>query len=359
MNNLASKKLFEASARHFMTDREKKLKKKLINLLRDDGKGHRHAKYAERLKKFDINIVPIVADPMFTAAISFDEGLIFIGEGFLVDENLFYQLNVLIRHELAHNLLMHQIRMMHKLGNKSFEHIGMSRLIHRLFNIIEDDEISNRKYSEEDKKIVRNMWLNGRLIGGLVTEDHRPDWTKLTVEEMYDKLTEEIEQIQNKLLSGKSNYINRNDFITGEILNTYIYTDTLSSSIIKGSLDDFVSNGFKTSDGIWAKQFQEIALKIYDYLKDITVDSQDLNTMLDDIAKSSPIKQLDLKYPADGKKIVTLYTPEEKYIALNVLKKFKSEYDEWYQKVKKVLNKYVSDFYWYRTELEDILNTVK
>ena len=74
MENLTSK-LTEASARHFMTDREKKLKKKLIDLLRDDGKGHRHAKYAERLKKFDINIVPLKAEPMFTAAISFDEGI--------------------------------------------------------------------------------------------------------------------------------------------------------------------------------------------------------------------------------------------------------------------------------------------
>lgn len=36
-----------------------------------------------------------------------------------------------------------------------------------------DDEISNKKYTDEDKEIVRNMWLNGRLIGGLVTEDHR------------------------------------------------------------------------------------------------------------------------------------------------------------------------------------------
>ena len=47
----------EAAPREVMTKREKALKKKLIALLRDDGKGHRHAKYAERLEDFIIKIV--------------------------------------------------------------------------------------------------------------------------------------------------------------------------------------------------------------------------------------------------------------------------------------------------------------
>ena len=110
-------RLFEGSVeKHFMTSREITLRKKLVALLKDDGKGHHHAKYAERLAKFDINIVPVKENPDFTAAISFNEGVIYISEGFLKDESLFFQLNVLMRHELAHNLLMHQIRMMHKLG---------------------------------------------------------------------------------------------------------------------------------------------------------------------------------------------------------------------------------------------------
>ena len=60
--------------------------------------------------------MPVKDDPKFTAAISFDEGVIYISEGFLTDKALFFQLNVLMRHELAHNLRRHQIRMMHKLG---------------------------------------------------------------------------------------------------------------------------------------------------------------------------------------------------------------------------------------------------
>lgn len=161
-----------SESRDFMTDKEVKLKKKLIALLKDDGKGHHHAKYAARLAKFNVNIVPIGKEPS-TAAISFDDGIIYINEGFLRDPNTFFQLNVLMRHELCHNLLMHQIRMMKHITSLPWSHVKMSSSIHELLNIIEDFEISNKKYSAEDKQIVKNMWLNGKLISGLVTEDHR------------------------------------------------------------------------------------------------------------------------------------------------------------------------------------------
>ena len=107
-------KILEAQKKEFMSKKEQKLKKRLIELLKDDGKGHRYPKFAKRLEAFDVNIVYLSDDPNFTAAISFDEGKIYISEGFLQNEELFYQLNVLMRHELAHNLMMHQIRMLNK-----------------------------------------------------------------------------------------------------------------------------------------------------------------------------------------------------------------------------------------------------
>ena len=107
-------KILEAQKKEFMSKKEQKLKKRLIELLRDDGKGHRYPKFAKRLEAFDVNIVYLSDDKNFTAAISFDEGKIYISEGFLQNEELFYQLNVLMRHELAHNLMMHQIRMLNK-----------------------------------------------------------------------------------------------------------------------------------------------------------------------------------------------------------------------------------------------------
>lgn len=38
-----------------------------------------------------------------------------------------------------------------------------------------------------------------------------------------------------------------------------------------------------------------------------------------------------------GNNSITLYTPEEKYIAEEVLKKYRTEYHEWYEKVKDMM----------------------
>ena len=249
--------LTETKIRAFMTDRELALKKALINLLRDDGKGHHHAKYAARLEKFDVRIVPLAADPRFTAAISFDEGVIYVGEGLLADPSVFGQLNVILRHELSHNLLMHQIRLMRKIPH--YDKIAKSVSIHTLINILEDDEISNTRYTDEDKETVRNIWLNGNIISGLVTEDHRPEWQDLTLEEMCDKLEEEIANITAAINSnGKVKVPTHKadpaiDQITQSIISAYnAYQDINAKSIIRGPLKDFIDNGCKvmTYDGI-------------------------------------------------------------------------------------------------------------
>lgn len=336
--NTNKHKLVEAKPREFMTDTEKRLKKKLIALLRDDGKGHHHAKYAERLEKFDIQIVPLKADPMFTAAISFDKGIILIGEGFLSDPGTFFQLNVLLRHELAHNLLMHQIRMAYKIGEEAHIHMKFSETLHNLHNIIADDEISNRKYSEEDKIIVRNMMLNGRVIGGLVTEDHRKSWINMSIEEMYDQICSEIEDIQAKLRSGwtAAEIVSEkpDDLIRNNILNTYIYSDTISDSMIPGTLRAFIERGCSVDGKKWREEFREIAENIFKELDGETLDEDYLKELLDSIATSSPVETIDLF----KNKSVVLYTPEEKYVAVEVLKKFKSEYTEWYDKVSSSLD---------------------
>lgn len=62
--------LVETTEKEFVAKQEKVLKNKLLALLRDDGQGHHHAKYAERLKDFLLKIVPRDEDPSFTAAIS-------------------------------------------------------------------------------------------------------------------------------------------------------------------------------------------------------------------------------------------------------------------------------------------------
>ena len=81
----------EVEQKEFMSKKEQALKKRLIALLKDDGRGHYHAKYAERLVDFDVKIVPLGQEPS-TAAISFDTGVIYINEGFLTAK--FFPINV-------------------------------------------------------------------------------------------------------------------------------------------------------------------------------------------------------------------------------------------------------------------------
>lgn len=331
-------------ARRYMTDREKKLRVALVKLLRDDGKGHHHAKYAERLSKFDINIVSLKDDPRFTAAISFNEGVIYIGEGFLTDPTMFYQLNVLMRHELAHNLLMHEIRMMRHLGDEAWKIFGTSPSLHEILNVIMDDEISNKKYSEDDKKIVRNMYLNGKFIGGLVTEDHRQNWMNMTLEQMYEAVQQELDAIHSKIVKGFSvSAKNGTDPITPRLLQTMPYIDTQSASCIPGSVDDFIKNGCTIRVGNKklriAQEYKEVVETIYEYFSKATPDEAGIESLINQLAASHPTKAFDLIHPDSGEVVVTLYSPEQKSIAMDLLKKYRSEYNDWYQKVTKVLNR--------------------
>lgn len=337
--NLKSVSLTEASKRAFMTNREKKLKKMLIDLLRDDGKGHHYLKYAERLKKFDVNIVSKKASSNFTAAVAFDTGIIYIGEGFLEDPSLFFQLSVLIRHELAHSLLMHQIRMMNHIGKDDWAHLKNSVIIQDLINIIADDEISNKKYSADDKRIVRNMILNGKVIGGLVTEDHRSGWKNLSIEEMYNSLSREIDTIKNYLVKNKHWAFDEQDYITKEILKTFIYTDINSDSILKGPIEKFTQQGCLLKGKKMRSDWVNIIKTIYDEFIEHDYKDDVVEYLLKKVATSSPIERIDL---FDNKKLI-IVSPEEKYITVETLKKFKSEYYEWFSKVEKVLKKYNKD----------------
>ena len=170
--------LLEDAEKRYMSKEEAGLKAALIALLKDDGRGHKHGLFAKRLNEFDVQIVPWKDEPGFTAACYFDKGIIQIGEGFLSNPSTFSQLSVLVRHELLHFLLQHQLRMeamlRKKYGDEFVKKAETSGSVHNLLNIIDDLEISNRGYDDSDKKTVENMVLNNRVIGGLVTDLVRP-----------------------------------------------------------------------------------------------------------------------------------------------------------------------------------------
>ena len=343
--------LLESSdiARHFMTDRERKVKKALCQLLIDKG----HRKYAERFWKLDFNIVDSKKHPEFTAAISFDEATVFLSDGFLGSgQGIFNQLDVLLRHEMAHNLMMHQIRMMHvfkKLHandpDEAYEHIRYSASLHEILNIIEDFEISNKRYTDEDKRIVKNMQLNGEVIGGLVTEDHR-GWDKLPLELMYDELSKELIKINSDIRSNpfwepvKDGTYNTTDMIKlkGAALIKR-YSDIMKPSGIRAPLNIFIkSKAFNK----WADIYKKTVIALYDRLKDLTSDTEKalILDIVNKIAATGPQDKFDIQHPLDGDVICTLYTPEDKMIANEVLKNLAGNinYDPTKFKVKRKQN---------------------
>ncbi len=332
--------LLESSGitRHFMTDRERKVKKALCQLLIDKG----HRKYAERFWKFDFNIIDSKKHPEFTAAISFDEATVFISDGFLgANEGIFNQLDVLLRHELAHNLMMHQIRLMHVFKRlhkhdpeEAYAHISASASLHRLLNIIEDYEISNKRYTAADKKIVKAMTLNGRVIGGLITEEDRPNWATMPLEAMYDELSKELIAINSAIRSNpywqpKTKRTNNGIAydpieITGsgvaeETRVIATYRNAQRPSGIKAPIDLFIKSKHFAN---WAKIYKKLVTDLYDRLHNLTSDAEKalLLDIVNNIAISSPQETVDVLHPIDGDVICTLYTPEDKMIANDILK---------------------------------------
>jgi len=131
-----------------------------------------------------------------------------------------HQMLLTIRHEILHEYLTHEMRLIKHvaqnmgLGNADTGEISISDIndagklseikdiiySDSSFNIAGDYEISNLGYTEQDKKDLRRIKLGGRIVSGLVTEDQHPDWVDLSLEEMYDLLTEERDQARQQLI---------------------------------------------------------------------------------------------------------------------------------------------------------------
>lgn len=372
-------RLTEAPLKSVMTSREQQVKKKLIAMLKDDGHGHHHAKYAKRLEDFVLEIVSSRVKPEMTAAIDIEHGKIYISDGFLTrpgydmlgadakvaaQDAIFRQLNVLLRHELAHALLRHQIRMMHKIvekyGETGHSKIKMSMSIHDLLNCIEDFEISNRIYTAEDKQTVKNMWLNGKVIGGLVTDSDRPGWEKMTVEEMHDELVKEIAKADaalRKVLAGGGKPDDILDTQIGRRVAHYtkMYQDTERPSAINMPIKDFMQTNYfkalekndkdmadliKALEDSYQSVYKENESKPATLKKALEKVEKTAKNLLNTIAKSNVYEAVNLVDLNTGKKLEpAIYTPEDKQFIMEVIKMYAGvhtwlpPYEKWLKKV--------------------------
>ena len=181
-----------------MTKFERQAKNEVLDILREEG----YPTYARLLNMFDVNLTD---DPGVIGFMEPAKGRIVLNRGLDIE-----QVSVIARHEILHEYLTHEMRLLKHLAQSmdldydDLDDIKIKDLKRDLysnpnFNVAADYEISNRGYTDADKETVRNIKLNGQILSGLVTEDEHPDWTNLSVEDMYDRLNDLMKQEQEKM----------------------------------------------------------------------------------------------------------------------------------------------------------------
>lgn len=165
-----------------MTDFERAAKDQIQTVLAKEG----YPTYANLLNPFHINLTN---DPNVVGYMEPGKGRIVLNRGLDID-----QVSMVVRHEILHEYLTHMRRMEAHLGKDVWD--KRTPQMHQASNIAGDYEISNRGYTDKDKRAARRIKLNGQELRGLVTEDDHPDWVDLSIEEMYDLLTKEMKKDQ-------------------------------------------------------------------------------------------------------------------------------------------------------------------
>ena len=174
-----------------MTKREFIAKQQIRNILAKEG----YPTYSYLIQDFDIHLTK---DPSVIGYMTPSKGVITLNDGLDLE-----QVSVIVRHEILHEYLNHAKRFEQHVGTDNYNSRSMQQ--HQNMNIAGDYEISNRGYTSRDKINVRNIRINGQKLSGLVTEIDHPDWVGLTAEEMYDRLTQEMNKNKNDIKNDLQN----------------------------------------------------------------------------------------------------------------------------------------------------------
>ena len=163
-----------------MTKRDYLAKKQIRNILSQEG----YPTYSYLIEDFEIHLTK---DPKVIGYMIPNKGVIVLNEGLNLE-----QVSVIVRHEILHEFFNHAKRFENHVGKDAYD--SKDEFTHLNMNIAGDYDISNRGYTETDKKNIRKIRLNGKTLPGLVTEDDHPDWVGLSVEQMYDRLMDQMKQ---------------------------------------------------------------------------------------------------------------------------------------------------------------------
>lgn len=157
-------------------------KDQIMDILSQQG----YPTYAKLLNLFDVYLTD---DPEVIGYMIPGKAKIVLNGGLNTD-----QVSTIVRHEILHEYFVHGPRK--DQFQKDHPELGDN---HQLSNIAGDYDISNKGYTEADKKTVRNIRLGDKTLSGLVTEDQHPDWVGLSYEEMYEKLLQEMQKNKEEL----------------------------------------------------------------------------------------------------------------------------------------------------------------
>ena len=238
------------------------VKQKIIDMLRGEG----YATYANRFKKINFVVAEFYKGAYCPVAfMSQSDMVIVVNPALTIDmmENgpIFRQLSVLVRHELLHFLLCHEKRFMDYLKEndpefaKTYQRVDM----HTLANYAMDYELGNYGYDDYDKQVVRNMTINGRVIGGLLAEDVRNStisvqgrgikgtetyygaqfngWEDKTMEQMFQMLRDEHDRLLKA--DPSKDYRNKNKLKLKKVTHSPEYTDAFNKVVDKYNLDQY------------------------------------------------------------------------------------------------------------------------
>lgn len=214
-----------------MTKLERGTRTALARFMRSQG----YVTYANLLLKFDLNFHN--PPKPFAAAMVPGQYRILINP--IIDDK--EALSMLIRHEILHEYLKHNDRLLKHLAQQAgldydtLDDMSLNQLDRQLksndiFNIAADYEISNRGYTENDKQIQRDIGQylhSSQQLRGLVTEDDHPDWINLPVEEMYDRIVKQREEARKKAEQAAED----TDIIDGIFISTSAFYDARKNVI--------------------------------------------------------------------------------------------------------------------------------
>lgn len=205
-----------------MTKEERDTQLFLWNELRKQG----YVTYAKIFRELDLHLTN---SPKVVGFMTPKDGSITINRNLELD-----QFSVIIRHEILHNYLKHEKRLLDhlaeltgqnpdELDDLSLNELKKALYKNDIFNIAADYEISNRGYTEEDKQVARAIKLNGDILQGLVTEDEHPEWVSWAVEDMYDALTKEKEKAEQE--AQKDTQQDKQKVVYGHLMNSKQFID--------------------------------------------------------------------------------------------------------------------------------------